>query len=84
MPVSNYIRIKYRCGDYCCVHFRHVYLSPISSKHMAFCCPFLDPHLTTHHSNITVQLEKVTTKGPHTLQLGCLSWVLEDSFMMES
>ena len=29
--------------------------SPISFKHMMpFWCPFIDPHLTAHHSNIGV------------------------------
>ena len=30
--------------------------NPISFKHMSFRCPFLGLHLTTHHSNIGVQI----------------------------
>ena len=41
---------------------------PISFKNMMlFCVLFLDPHLTTHHSNIGVYLIWVTESGPLTL-----------------
>ena len=44
--------------------------SPISFKHiMPFWCPFLDPHITTHHSNKGVCLRRVTKLGPLTLDV---------------
>ena len=30
------------------------YIKNIASKHMSFWCMFLDAHLTTHHSNMSV------------------------------
>ena len=36
--------------------FRHVVQSRLN---IYFWCPFLDPHLTTHHPNISVLLKKV-------------------------
>ena len=34
----------------------------------AFSCPFLDPRLTTHHSNIGVRFRKLIKLGSHTLR----------------
>ena len=34
--------------------FEHVVQSLL--KHMSFWCPFVDPHLTTYHSNIGVYI----------------------------
>ena len=41
--------------------------SPISSMHMFLWCPFLDPHLTTYRSNISVQIIVVLELRPPTL-----------------
>ena len=43
--------------------------SSISFKHLSFWIPFLEPHLTTSHSNICVQLREVTKLGMSTLDL---------------
>ena len=34
--------------------------TPIPFNHVSLCYPFLDPHLTTHHSNISFQFRKAT------------------------
>ena len=44
----------------------------ISFKHiMFFWCPFLDPHLTTHHSNIGVHFSGVLDE--HCVHLRCMA-----------
>ena len=42
---------------------------PIFSNHMSFWYLFLEPHLTTYHSNIGVRLRQVTELGICTLHL---------------
>ena len=39
--------------------------SPISFKNMSFSCPFLDPYLTTYHSNIGIWLRKISECKAH-------------------
>jgi len=39
---------------------------PISFKHVSFQCTFLDPHLTTYHSNRDVQIKPVLDLGTST------------------
>ena len=51
--------------------------SPISSKHMSFWFPFFDPHLTTHHSNIGVQIIAMLELGTSTL-VNCLRSTIEN------
>ena len=46
-------------------HFEHI--RPISFKQISFWCPFLDPHLTTHQSNIGVHMLEVLDLHPSTL-----------------
>ena len=49
---------------------------PISLKHMMhFWCPFLDPHLTTYHSSIGVQVTAILDKNLSTLLSILLSGV---------
>ena len=39
----------------------------------SFWCPFLDPHLTTHPSNLGVSSREVTELGPLTLLIDCIN-----------
>ena len=51
--------------------------SPISLEHTSFWCPFLDTHLTIHHSNIFVQIIAMFGFPPFYLSkiwLGCCVW----------
>ena len=41
--------------------------SPISLEHMSFWCLFLDPHITTYHSNTSVQIIVVLELGTSAL-----------------
>ena len=42
--------------------------SPISFKHVLFKCPFLDPHLITHHSSAGVYIIAMLELGTSTLR----------------
>ena len=52
--------------------------SPISFKHMSFWCPSLEPHQTTHHSNISAWLRKVCSQIKHVYvnQFSIDEWLL--------
>lgn len=41
--------------------------NPISSKHIFFWCPFLEPHWTIYQSNIGVIIRKIVEQGLSTL-----------------
>jgi hypothetical protein len=58
-----------------------IFLAPslISFQHLSFWCPFLDPHLTAHHSNIGVQIIVVFELGTSTLAVSSASTKLDSA-----
>jgi hypothetical protein len=57
-------------------NLEHIVRSPLNTS---FWCPFLDPRLTIHHSNIGVCLRYVTELGQSTLQPTLHEDIITDS-----